>query len=239
MTFESVRRLSCRYDISLHVYMYVLLRSNGSARYRHAGSDSRRPAATITGSLGRESLPDLTTCARQDILNLTLDTLTSLLRRSTCLCRHVTWPDHSASVRPSMRGMSRCSISQFSSTHHRTKRRYYRSRLQRQSILRLSHASAALANRRDGASSFSQEFQRRTHPVPPPNTSTSSIWPTFNVVNRQPHTTTRLLAAKPPGDMSDPSPERRTTPVCPYSTMRVSVQAYLASPAQVLGASGP
>ena len=70
MTFASVRRLCCQHDISLHVY--VLLRSNGSARYRHAGSDSRRPAATITGTLGRESLPDLTTCAVKTFLTLPL-----------------------------------------------------------------------------------------------------------------------------------------------------------------------
>lgn len=119
--------------------------------------------------------------------------------------------------------LRRCSISHFFINPPQDKRRYCRSRLQRQSILRLSHASAALANVRDGASSFSQEFQRRTHPVLPPNPSTLSFWPTSPVVNRQPDTTTRLLAAKPLGDMSDPSPERRTTPV---AHTRPCVSAY-------------
>jgi hypothetical protein len=78
---------------------------------------------------------------------------------------------------------------------------------------------------------FSQAFQRRTHPVLPAKHPLGPSDRPQHVVNRQPNTTTPLLAAKAPGDMSDTSPMRRTTPVCPYFVLRVSVQASVASPA--------
>lgn len=84
---------------------------------------------------------------------------------------------------------------------------------------------------------FSQAFQRRTHPVLPTKHPLSPFGRPQHVVSRQPNATTLLLAAKPPGDMSDTSPMRRTTPVCPYFVLRVSVQASAASPARRLGAS--
>lgn len=99
MIFGSIVARVSSYDFDMLMHACLPLRSNGSARYnRHAGNHSRRPAATVTGSLERESHTHSLLTARsdhvrrQDILNLSLDTLTSslgFLRHSTCLRHHV------------------------------------------------------------------------------------------------------------------------------------------------------
>lgn len=179
--------------------------------------------------------------------NLTLNIETSLLPSPSpqhVPLSHVTWFDESASFRALCghvpRHMCKMQHLTFSITPPQDKRALLSS---------LSPAgpinSAALAcfsrprlrslwRQHVSAKSFSAERTPFYHPIH----SLSPFRPTSHVLNRQPNITTPLLAATAPGDMSDPSPMRRTTPVCPYSARPLLCVSACKRPLQALLCTG-